>query len=316
VNIINKLKVLSIAIFYFFGLYSEIQCMDGDDSDENPFFSETSTSTDSAKYEMKIIKKTDYWCTKPYRPDPTTVKSNNLEYNSKSTSMYGGAIIWEDKRTFVQNTKEDRWQVHGQLSMDFNGSRYSGTGTLISPWHVLTAGHNLYDPNEKVWAKDVKFYPGRNGKTILGVSAPVSVVRLGVSFKWGQGDRTWDMGIIELETDVGNKVGWNGLLAGNDNFIKSLPSICVAGYPGDKKPKNTMWMGTGDITDVKEKQFSYKLSTNSGQSGSNPFIKSSHGNFYSLGIHSYGQKDVANTATRLTFDRLSALVNIINEGIQ
>jgi V8-like Glu-specific endopeptidase len=41
-----------------------------------------------------------------------------------------------------------------------------GSGILVGPNHVLTAGHNLFDhkkDKENKWAKEVWFTPGRKG---------------------------------------------------------------------------------------------------------------------------------------------------------
>ena len=124
-----------------------------------------------------------------------------------------------------------------------------------------------------------------------------------------------DMGIIALSEPVGNTVGWNGLLCGTDAFLSTFP-IIVSGYPGDK-PAGTMWSDLSAISEFKEKQFTYKLSTYKGQSGSNPWVKlPDPEGYYSLGTHASADPTKSyNIATRLTLGKLQGLVGFMNTEV-
>ena len=253
-------------------------------------------SPSKAKYEVKIKAggRGAFLYTEAFRPTDATAE---MEYDPLSTQeikpMRGGAIIGEDKRVQISNTNTDEWKVHGQLSMVFGDKTYTGTGTLVSPWHVLTAGHNLYDPKHKILATDVTFYAGRNGTKLL--HPPVKATTCRVFVNW------MNDGISEL--------------CGTDAFLSTFP-IIVSGYPGDK-PAGTMWSDLSAISEFKEKQFTYKLSTYKGQSGSNPWVKlPDPEGYYSLGTHASADPTKSyNIATRLTLGKLQGLVGFMNTEV-
>ncbi len=68
-------------------------------------------------------------------------------------------LALETARTFPYN-------VIGQLFFSSGASDYIGSGTVIRPSSILTAGHNLYDP-QTGWSTDVLFVRGAYGRTSL-----------------------------------------------------------------------------------------------------------------------------------------------------
>jgi V8-like Glu-specific endopeptidase len=202
--------------------------------------------------------------------------------------------------------------------MHFGDKICTGTGTLISPWHVLTTGRNLYDPRTKTWAQNIQFHPGRNGDTLLHNS--VSCSKKAVFPQWQGGDEKSDMGIIELSESIGHQLGWNGLLWGDDSFLSKVDPVNVTGYPGEK-PMGTMWTDfSKDWIKVCESQIAYSLSASEGQNGASVWVRNPANGpegFYSVGVHAYGvswnDAGVMNIATRLTQDKFLAIINCINE---
>lgn len=55
----------------------------------------------------------------------------------------------------------------GQIFFTSGGEDYIGSGTVIKPYSVLTAGHNLYDPNSG-WSTELEFRRGAYGASTLG----------------------------------------------------------------------------------------------------------------------------------------------------
>lgn len=275
------------------------------------------------KHRLEIVRTESCWYTSAFRPEklPDPVEDaldiNREPWNPKEFLAYGGVIIGEDQRQEIKDTDHPCWQVHGQLTMDFEGTTYTGSGTLISPWHVLTTGRNLYDPVKKVWACNIQFHPGRNGSKLL--HAPAFGVKKAVFSGWEQGNKEWDMGILELSEDVGTQLGWNGLLCGEDSFLSKMDPVNLVGYPGDK-PLGTMWYGLSHVDHVYENQFAYTtISACEGQNGANPWVVDlsfPNKDAYSLGVHAYGVsvggKGVINIATRLTKSKLEAIVHLVN----
>lgn len=227
----------------------------------------------------------------------------------------GGVIMDPDERRTIDDTTNNFWRVHGQLTWEIEGVTYMGCAGLISPWHVMTSGRNAYDPVKKRWAQNVLFHPGRNGETVL--FPPVSCVKKAVLSGWANGDNASDLAILELSKGVGTSLGWNGLLCGEDAFLKAVDPINLTAYPADK-PAGTMCTTISVGHDVYDNQLSYLLSAGQGMSGANPWavdLKFSKGP-YSLGVHTCGVrvegKGVVNLATRITRSRLESIVNVVN----
>lgn len=277
------------------------------------------------KHELKIIKTEHYWHTVPFRLANSSLEpvSHPLNFERKALNSHellvcGGVVVGEDERQQIEDANDKHWCVYGQLTMSFGDKLCAGTGTLISPWHVLTTGRNLYDPKTQKWAENIQFHPGRNGDTLL--LNPVTCTKKAIFSNWKMGDEKSDMGIIELSEGIGRQLGWNGLLWGDDAYLSKVDPISVTGYPGDK-PIGTMWTDySKDRNNIYESQITYKLSALEGQNGASIWARSPKDGpegFYSLGVHAYGVSwngaGVMNIATRLTQDKFAALINFINE---
>lgn len=81
------------------------------------------------------------------------------------------AVGVEDRRR-VADTLVPPWNTIGQLSVTYpNGESFRCTGTLVSPYVVLTAGHCVHNKNRGGYAAQVRFYPAQY-QTTLGDNAP------------------------------------------------------------------------------------------------------------------------------------------------
>jgi len=220
--------------------------------------------------------------------------------------------------SILDDTTHTLWRVHGQLTWEIDGITYAGSASLITPWHIMASG-DIYDHKTKDWAKNIQFHPGRNGETVL--FPPVSCVKMAVLSSWAQGNKESNMAILELSKDAGNSLGYNGVLCGEDVFLKAIDPINLTGYPADK-PAGTMWSTISFGHEVFDNQISYKLSAGQGMSGANPWavdlsvLGSDSKGPYSLGVQTYGVKvegkGVVNLATRITRSRLNSIVEVIN----
>jgi hypothetical protein len=66
------------------------------------------------------------------------------------------------------------YSMVGQLTFASGDGFYVGSGTVVQPRGVLTAGHNLYDP-QGGWSTDLLFERGRYDDTRLSVRAPMRI---------------------------------------------------------------------------------------------------------------------------------------------
>lgn len=193
------------------------------------------------------------------------VRKGSQEFEDRELEIVGA-----DTRTLVADTRTVpfRWICSLDLVYDdpdnpANEIRFSGSGTLVSPNHVLTAGHNLFGDTEgtsgtrkKLQARRVRVTPAQNGPG----SAPfgsASSVSLHYPNEWkNSADDNFDYGLIKLNTSIGSKkfaslgnrpLGWWGDKA-NGAGTRIVPVIDppskmkgalinISGYPGDKCDK-------------------------------------------------------------------------------
>jgi V8-like Glu-specific endopeptidase len=179
-------------------------------------------------------------------------------------------IFGDDTRHLVSNTKEVpfRWVCNLDLVYDdpdnpANELHFAGSGTLVSPNHVLTAGHNLFGDTEgtagthqDLEVRRIRVTPAKNGPG----SAPFGAFNA-ASWKFhdnwkNSADDNFDFGLIRIDgspgstkfASLGNRpLGWWGDKA-NGVGTRIVPVIDppskmkgalinIAGYPGDKCDK-------------------------------------------------------------------------------
>ena len=73
-------------------------------------------------------------------------------------------VINSDDRTRVLNTEEYAWRTIAALEIvTSDGHTLHGTGFMVGPTTILTAGHCVYDTRMGGWAKAVTARPGLSG---------------------------------------------------------------------------------------------------------------------------------------------------------
>ena len=177
-----------------------------------------------------------------------------------------------------------------------NDLNAAGTGWLIGPNKVYTAGHCLYSHDRQAgigWMKRIVVIPGRHGN-----NAPFGEYEaLGarVHPKWMSTGRNvrFDMGAILLSSDV---TGFSR----NDYFQLNImngegvhPGMTICGYPGDLPQEEGdrgryQYMHTGEVSSKRDGVLTYPIDTYPGQSGSPVYNLHSIGGIHtrnSIGIH-------------------------------
>jgi V8-like Glu-specific endopeptidase len=168
-------------------------------------------------------------------------------------------VLGADTRGFVQDTRPVPCRFVCWLALTFvhpvSGAVITGrgTGTLISPRHVLTAGHNLFHQTLRVPVREVRVGPGFNCLEKRGdVFGVVTSRDTAVSAGWNPTlNDEFDYGVITLPTAIGSsrpkalggaQLGWWGSKdLGGDTRINPVTvarlrgiGVGVNGYPGDK----------------------------------------------------------------------------------
>lgn len=206
-------------------------------------------------------------------------------------------IIGTDDRVRILNTTVYPWSAICALRMTAaNGTKWIGTGWLVGPRTVITAGHCVFMHNEGGWAKSIEVIPGLNDGSRPYGSCVSSNLR---SVKgWTQSKkREYDYGAIILPTNCrpGDKTGYFGYAVKDDSFLLSA-ILNLSGYPGDKGG-NQQWFMSKKAKSVSDRVITYEIDTMGGQSGAPVWVKIGDVR-YCVGIHTNGHSS-GNSATRI-----------------
>ena len=206
-------------------------------------------------------------------------------------------VIGQDDRVQITDTMSIPWRWICSLRITTqDDGLYIGTGWLVGPRTVITAGHCVYIHERGGWAKSIEVTPGRNGSQRPYGSC------ISTDFKsvrgWTQKqDRSHDYGAIILPQDCGfgNQVGYFGYA--NPSAELNGMIVNLGGYPGDK-PEGTIWFHARRIENVSSTVLTYNIDTAGGQSGA-PVWRLKDGETHAVGIHTNGSV-AGNSATRIT----------------
>jgi V8-like Glu-specific endopeptidase len=188
---------------------------------------------------------------------------------------------------------------------------YNGSGVMVGPYSVLTAAHNVYDKDTRLWAEHITVSPGANsGSAYFGTS---NVARAFIPKDYFEGNDTNDMALLTIDQEVGKQTGWATLCA-LDNTEFEDTEFWVTGYPGDKEA-GQLWEMNGPIIDVTALVLKCKIATVEGQSGSPLWQKAKASKPPRVvGVHVRAGMGEWNEATRITRDRLDWIIGCLKES--
>ncbi|AIK96311.1 NB-ARC domain-containing protein [Candidatus Odyssella acanthamoebae] len=266
-----------------------------------------------------------------YQPSPKSMFSNRNRTDAPEEPQKQKSYVSVVNRSQVKTPFKWPYCVHGHLMMKFNNETSVGSGILVGPNHVLTAGHNIYSykySEKSRWATEVWFSPGREGKESLFNHYIKGCFLLcpkeWVHQKLKNGDKCdrndYDFGMVILERAIGNEIGWSGLLCAPNTYFQEW-NITVTGYPGEEGSNDyysaAMWEGSSK-PEIKTEKIDYKIPTSSGQSGGAIWRKwpiptnSSSKSIVTIGVHTNGdEKRTKGSGVRLTERKFGQIIDWI-----
>ncbi len=216
-------------------------------------------------------------------------------------------IIGADNRVRINPTTSYPWRAICALKITAqNGTRWIGTGWLISPRTVITAGHCVYMHDQGGWARSIEVIPAMNDAIRpyqSGVSANLRSVT-----GWTQSkNRENDYGAIILPANYrpGDQGGYFGYGVKDNAYLMSS-ILNISGYPGDKGG-NQQWFMAMKPKALSSRVITYDIDTMGGQSGAPVWVKVGDARTC-VGIHTNGHTS-GNSATRIVtevFNNLQA----------
>jgi len=269
------------------------------------------------------------------------IKSHDMK-SSQTLASQESACFDGNKMDRVEMTNTAPYRFLGSLLITFPHAQHYpaskgciciGTGVLIGPNHVLTAGHNVYDFSRGGWASSIIFTPAQHKSfKPFGDSKGVSLRTFKGWINRNKDSEDYDMGVVILDNSIGYQSGWMSLLDPSNAVLDENPSLTIAGYPDKTKhikikkvdgiykmSSARMFKHSSNLGCSKLKRLHYRINTLPGQSGS-PIIYSTNNTYFVLGIHTHGAANESdlNSGTRLTpkkFDRIleGVRVSIIPE---
>ncbi len=254
--------------------------------------------------------------------------------------------VGDDDRTPVPDPTEIPYRRICQISYRTpraNSSRTTprrGTGWLIGPRTLLTAGHVILDLSNRddpeLLSTDFRIAPGRTGKGSDGDAVPYGLyraARLSAHPRWlSDCDPEFDIGCIHLDRPVPGRVGYWGFAAFDDAALEGA-EVNIAGYPVEGPPEDpdgppipikhngmkAFWH-RNRIGRVTPQRLYYDVDTSSGQSGAPVWMRlSAQEPPVAVGVHAYGFRDSdtgedrANSATRITPQLVQTIRRWIDE---
>lgn len=197
------------------------------------------------------------------------------------------SVIGLDERTRIIATEQAPWRMICALAIEGPWGNFVGTGWLVGPKTVITAGHCVYEPSQMGgWARKITLTPGADGAEEPFGSIEAS--RFESTNKWLNGqEQDFDMGVIHLDQPIGDQLGWFAVASLPDKELENF-QVNVSGYPGDKGGRE-QWWARNRIRGLTPRRIYYDVDTMGGQSGASVFIIEEEGAPPKVvGIHAYG----------------------------
>jgi V8-like Glu-specific endopeptidase len=123
-----------------------------------------------------------------------------------------------------------------------DGTQAVGSGAMVDSFHLLTAGHVVYNHSHGGWASSIQVIPEMSGD-----SQPFGIANMTYERTYNSwinysnthgpedgSDAVRDIALVTLDSKIGDQTGWMSFGYNNDdNFFSSGTILNTAGYPAD-----------------------------------------------------------------------------------
>lgn len=241
--------------------------------------------------------------TEPYRPEWATVMDPaSREFFTVEGQSFMAPRVHEEPNPLLYPMCT--------VGIVFNSNGRRGSGVLVGPNLLLTAGHNA------PWGAgnwNMEFVPAyRNGTRPFGSS----FVQTYHGYNTGGSVTGYDYIICKLFNPLGRALGWMGSASfGNDDDYYNKRFVS-SGYPGSfgERPAVELDMGVRDIdNDDPGKEIEFALRADLGPGWSGGPLWHHTANPYAVGVLSGQEKDGLDP-TRLVYAGGGGLVGLVRHG--
>jgi V8-like Glu-specific endopeptidase len=241
-------------------------------------------------------------------PPPLPPKAvSTPEYLGKTTDTKRDIVLIGTDAGAAITYPDDLWKSLCRIDVTYqSGQREWGTGFLIDPGVVLTAGHVVFS-QEYGRAAEVTVTPGLTS-AYAGFPVQSNVVRC--RGEWPQTfSERWDFGAVILPDRIAYaNFGIIPLLTVDDDYISNLISngkrVVVAGYPDAHQGQ--MWACKDILFGCDATSVKHQVRTWGGDSGAPVLTKDVRKLDVAIAVHSGWQTDTSyNVACRVTNELVS-----------
>jgi len=187
----------------------------------------------------------------------------------------------DDRVRVTTDTESYPWNTVGYIGNTYpSGNPYRGSGAIVTPYMVLTAGHMVYSVGEGGYVSELYFAPGQRQMSEGGaVTRPYGQF---AAHHWETNSNyidalktkptdqfKYDYAAVFFTTPF-TSVGITSMPVVFDVAPPINDVINLAGYPGSVQGETNsqaMWKSSGDVTSVTDRILYYDADTTGGNSG-------------------------------------------------
>ncbi len=252
---------------------------------------------------------------------PSPESSSEIRYTESQAGLLpdigiSEAVIGSDERTLAPNTAYPYRSIVKIYISAADGSNWVGSGAMVDSFHVLTAGHVAFLPDNGGWASQLEIVPGMDTSDTPSDPyghAYATYMRSYTGWTISESSQH-DWALITLDRNLGSYTGWMGrMTAGSSSSIYDN-AMRVSGYPTDLSGGNRQYRDITHSGDGATSNNHYYWADTAGGMSGGPVWKywwdGSAWVRHIMTVHAYGREGTdSNFGTRLNnnkYDQLSS----------